>query len=247
MTEELEEVFSKAPQSLSQYIANSTVLKAYQKLEGKDIEGELAKQRDLKDEPCPICFEDFKDVKDVSFCKQCGHNIHKGCWSVWVKSKKNEIPTCVYCRSPNMGDQKVQVKLGKEGYVNLAKVQGISDKRPEYEPSEWDYRYRGRNYDYYDHSEEEDRVSSQDESEEEEDEEETITLDISPTPKKTVNPKKRVKKEPKKTSTKKEPKVEENSVKEEIKTDTPVNEEENSSRMKTRSQRSVRKPDKLNL
>lgn len=38
----------------------------------------------------------------VTFCKECGNNVHVECFKRWTASKKSsgEPVTCVYCRHP---------------------------------------------------------------------------------------------------------------------------------------------------
>ena len=38
----------------------------------------------------------------VTFCQECGNNVHVECFKRWTASKKStgEPVTCVYCRSP---------------------------------------------------------------------------------------------------------------------------------------------------
>jgi hypothetical protein len=62
----------------------------------------------------------------------------KDCWNQWVKTNKSNKmeANCIFCRTPMM--KKEIPKIGKEGFVNLAKFQpGMSDERPYYEYRPW--------------------------------------------------------------------------------------------------------------
>jgi hypothetical protein len=49
------------------------------------------------DEPCPICYEDFKDDPGAvtKMCKTCKNHAHEKCLTVWLRQKQ----TCPLCRS----------------------------------------------------------------------------------------------------------------------------------------------------
>ncbi|RCH77563.1 hypothetical protein CU098_002224, partial [Rhizopus stolonifer] len=59
-----------------------------------------AERRPLDTSDCPVCFEEFEqeNINDIDYCKICGNNIHKGCFTMWASSKGSNV-TCVYCRS----------------------------------------------------------------------------------------------------------------------------------------------------
>ncbi|KAK4342897.1 hypothetical protein RND71_038713 [Anisodus tanguticus] len=48
--------------------------------------------KDLMDETCPVCYEEFKDENEV-ITTYCSHAFHTRCLLPWL-SKKNTCPTC---------------------------------------------------------------------------------------------------------------------------------------------------------
>lgn len=53
------------------------------------------------------CQADGKAPEDkVTFCQECGNNVHVECFKRWTASKKDsgEPVTCVYCRCPWVSD-----------------------------------------------------------------------------------------------------------------------------------------------
>lgn len=92
----------------------------------------FAYRRPLDTSDCPICFESFneEEISTITFCRTCGNNVHMVCFDNW-KSYHPGSPTCVYCRSPWHLRPQPQHKPDRnsEGYVNLAKAFGLSNKR----------------------------------------------------------------------------------------------------------------------
>jgi len=44
---------------------------------------------------CPICYDNFGNVKENVCCPECKNYMHKKCMDVWLEKNKS----CVYCRS----------------------------------------------------------------------------------------------------------------------------------------------------
>eukprot|EP01080_Neovahlkampfia_damariscottae_P012746 gene12746-6938_t len=142
LSSELVEIFKNAPPSLKQTSPDQHVISAYQTSQNEGFQDSVnyhPRRPIEKDVPCPICFEEMIEKKErISFCEVCGYNIHQDCWNQWVKTnkKKNIEASCIFCRVPMM--KKEKGKIGKEGYVNLAKFQpGMSEERPYYERRFW--------------------------------------------------------------------------------------------------------------
>ncbi|AYV78107.1 MAG: RING domain protein [Edafosvirus sp.] len=75
---------------------------------------EKVERKELNDDVCPICMEDFTGEVGTSYCKySCGKNIHTECLKIWSKNKEK---TCIFCRQ--LWDGK-KVSDGK-GYINLS-------------------------------------------------------------------------------------------------------------------------------
>lgn len=52
-------------------------------------------RRDIEGD-CPICQEEVESViADVTYCKECGQNLHTACMSKWLRNSK----TCPMCRA----------------------------------------------------------------------------------------------------------------------------------------------------
>lgn len=86
---------------------------------------------------CPICYSELeaKSPEAVVWCRAaCGQNMHEQCFSMWARTKSNDV-TCPMCRSLWQGDEdavkRVRREAGdsEEGYVNVADQLGISRVR----------------------------------------------------------------------------------------------------------------------
>jgi len=155
LTSEVREIFDAAPPTLIGVLANATVRKAYAQKTGKEFDDECeekGKQRPLEGD-CPVCMEDFTEEgtrpEQITFCKECGNNIHKVCLREWKNGcRRNGNPvTCVYCRADWVDDTApASGACGRstEGYMNLAAEQGMSRERDSSTYSSWhDYHHGG--------------------------------------------------------------------------------------------------------
>ena len=127
LTEELKEIFAKAPPLPGEKAEQGEVEEGGR----KDVEGE-----------CPICCVDFEDTEGegVVWCKNgCGNNLHSRCFEQWKIQKRatGGGVTCPFCRCPwdDNGPQDtngaVEKDKGviKDGYVNVAAQLGMSGLR----------------------------------------------------------------------------------------------------------------------
>ncbi|OAP62521.1 hypothetical protein AYL99_04726 [Fonsecaea erecta] len=119
LTSELEEIFAHAPPI-------PTDLSETPKGIRKATDGE-----------CPICYMELdEEHNELVWCKvQCGHNIHKSCFSEWARSQAGKGLRCVYCRTPwemDVLDIEAIKRTGnhsEDGYVNVATHFGMSRER----------------------------------------------------------------------------------------------------------------------
>ncbi|KAG0734979.1 hypothetical protein G6F57_014674 [Rhizopus arrhizus] len=101
-----------------------------------------AQRRPLDTSDCPVCFEEFEEEKinEIDYCKTCGNNIHKECFTMWASSKGSDV-TCVYCRSkwifPDLSEGPKK-RTGKDldsehrlegNFANFAQELGLEVKR----------------------------------------------------------------------------------------------------------------------
>ncbi|GAN09618.1 RING finger domain protein, partial [Mucor ambiguus] len=102
---------------------------------------QVAERRPLDTSDCPICFEEFEQVKInlIDYCKVCGNNIHQECFNMWKASKGRDV-TCVYCRAqwvfPSTSDGATKKSVYQldsahryEGTANFAQELGMERKR----------------------------------------------------------------------------------------------------------------------
>ncbi|KAG2178081.1 hypothetical protein INT43_003334 [Umbelopsis isabellina] len=133
--ETYQKLTANGPSYASEYVDVQAKMKCEKVLNGEmeDEEAEsTTKRRPLDTSDCPICFESFseEEISSIAYCRVCGNNVHNECFDNW-KSYQPGAVTCVYCRAP-WYKQSHPINLapaGKEGYVNMAKVLGLSDKR----------------------------------------------------------------------------------------------------------------------
>ncbi|KAH6991049.1 hypothetical protein BKA56DRAFT_511923 [Ilyonectria sp. MPI-CAGE-AT-0026] len=94
---------------------------------------------------CPICYSELeaKSPEAVVWCRAaCGQNMHEQCFSMWARTKSNDV-TCPMCRSLWQGDEDAVKRVrreegdSEEGYVNVADQLGISRVRDESSYSRW--------------------------------------------------------------------------------------------------------------
>ncbi|KAK3363225.1 hypothetical protein B0T25DRAFT_32983 [Lasiosphaeria hispida] len=131
LSDELREIFARAPP-----------------IQDKDAEigGGHGKRKEV-DGDCPICFEEMKagGGEALVWCRAaCGQNVHKACFEMWAKTKRQgqATVTCPYCRSLWEEDNDMVKKIEKgntnvEGYVNVADRLGISTRRDYSTYSTW--------------------------------------------------------------------------------------------------------------
>ena len=128
LSTELQDIFANAPPPI-------------------DEDGEVgdgSRNRKPVEGDCPICFCDMESEgrEAIVWCRAaCGQNIHKKCFEMWAKTKRQQgraaQVTCPYCRSVWEGDKDLVKKIEKtgarngEGYVNVADQVGVSQVRGE--------------------------------------------------------------------------------------------------------------------
>jgi hypothetical protein len=105
---DLKIMFDNIPNISENLIVNDQLRGLYKKILKEEVlteeERESAKEFNLisgkklvENEMCPVCLEDLNDGTELDYCKfSCGKSIHKICFSMWCKRKKE---TCVYCRA----------------------------------------------------------------------------------------------------------------------------------------------------
>lgn len=123
----------------AEVLADQSVITHYRRLTGKNTAstssaaegpgGLASKQRPIEGE-CAICYDtlkaDSQSAEDkVTFCQECGNNVHVECFKRWTASKKSsgEPVTCVYCRCPWQPESGTRGAGGSnDEYVNLGDV-----------------------------------------------------------------------------------------------------------------------------
>ncbi|KAL3154181.1 hypothetical protein ABBQ32_013698 [Trebouxia sp. C0010 RCD-2024] len=133
----------------AEVLADQSVLSHYRRLRGKDTAstsasadgpaGLASKQRPVEGE-CAICYDSLKaDAQSpedkITFCQECGNNVHVECFKRWTASKKStgQSVTCVYCRCPWVSDTGIKAAGdGNEEYVNL---RGVSQQHQQADTS----------------------------------------------------------------------------------------------------------------
>jgi len=155
LTSELDQIFAAAPDlnMLRGVQADAKTRKAVKKATGTDDgedEDDSGKQKPLEGNDCPICLEDYTsaDKCKVVWCKaQCGNNIHKSCFDMYMKApnQRSQV-TCPFCRAPwDFGNKSSSGgnATSREGYMNFASTSGQSTYR---DTSSYNRR---RRYGYY--------------------------------------------------------------------------------------------------
>ena len=123
--EELRDMFQNVPEITNNLIIDNNLKEKYLQdvnndEEHKDENG-IIKQRDYKDENCPICLVPLENGKEIVYCRySCGKSIHKKCFSMWEK-KSGGI--CVFCRG-NWYHKNFSQDDNKKRYVNLLNRNG---------------------------------------------------------------------------------------------------------------------------
>ncbi|KAL3139925.1 hypothetical protein ABBQ38_004215 [Trebouxia sp. C0009 RCD-2024] len=130
-------------------LADQSVISHYRRLTGKDTAstsssaagpaGLASKQRPIEGE-CAICYDSLKadapGLEDkITFCQECGNNVHVECFKRWTASKKStgQSVTCVYCRCPWVAETGAKAAGdGNEEYVNL---RGVSQQHQQADTS----------------------------------------------------------------------------------------------------------------
>ncbi|KAJ2965051.1 hypothetical protein NQZ79_g126 [Umbelopsis isabellina] len=126
---------ANGPSYASEFVDVQAKMKCEKVLKGEMEEEEAesnTKRRPLDTSDCPICFESFseEEISSIAYCRVCGNNVHNECFDNW-KSYQPGVVTCVYCRAPwyKQSQPSKSGPVGEEGYVNMAKVLGLSNKR----------------------------------------------------------------------------------------------------------------------
>ncbi|KAI7880320.1 hypothetical protein K492DRAFT_177999 [Lichtheimia hyalospora FSU 10163] len=121
-------------------------------------EQDRSNRKPLDGADCPICYEALTDAQSntIDYCKTCGNNVHKGCFTQWSNqlSRQGLTISCVFCRT-TWEDPNARTRTKTcEGYANFADEAGISSVRDTstyYSSSNWRARNnRRRYYRYYD-------------------------------------------------------------------------------------------------
>ncbi|CAM0141544.1 unnamed protein product [Umbelopsis sp. WA50703] len=133
--ESFQHIIANGPSYAAEFVDLQAKMKCEKVLKGELEEEEAesnTKRRPLNTSDCPICFESFseEEISSTTYCRVCGNNVHNECFDNW-KSYQPGVVTCVYCRAPwyRQAQPKHSFPVGAEGYVNMAKVLGLSDKR----------------------------------------------------------------------------------------------------------------------
>ncbi|DBB06531.1 TPA: hypothetical protein ACH3X1_012076 [Trebouxia sp. C0004] len=122
----------------TEVLADQSVISHYRRLTGKDAASSSAgaagphdpasKQRPIEGE-CAICYDSLKaggkaPEDKVTFCQECGNNVHVECFKRWTASKKGsgDPVTCVYCRCPWVVEAGGGGASLNKDYVNLRDV-----------------------------------------------------------------------------------------------------------------------------
>ncbi|ORY09369.1 hypothetical protein BCR34DRAFT_615853 [Clohesyomyces aquaticus] len=97
------------------------------------------KRKPIDGSDCFICYSSFEEGEATDYCKAaCGNNVHKACIDQWIQALRTQYktPTCPYCRTewmeklPAPGSSVLaRAQKGPEGYKNIARDLGISNKR----------------------------------------------------------------------------------------------------------------------
>ncbi|KAM0715668.1 hypothetical protein Q7P37_009166 [Cladosporium fusiforme] len=70
------------------------------------------------EEDCPICCMEFQADEAIVWCRAaCGNNVHKECFGLWAKAKRDNV-TCPFCRSKWLDDNK-PAKIGEQSATML--------------------------------------------------------------------------------------------------------------------------------
>ncbi|CDH61417.1 ring finger domain-containing protein [Lichtheimia corymbifera JMRC:FSU:9682] len=153
--EELHDMFANCSPAPGVMVDERVKAAIERKLDGVPEE-DRSNRKPLDDADCPICYEALSDSQPntIIYCKTCGNNVHKGCFTQWSNqlSRQGLEISCVFCRTrwedPNGTRRKAKTS---EGYANFADEAGISTVRDTstYRSSAfWEGGYRRRRRQY---------------------------------------------------------------------------------------------------
>jgi len=133
MTNELVDIFAKAPANPLSVMASHSVQQKYQEVANGNG---AAATRKTAEGDCPICYEEMSKTEALVWCEQgCGNNVHAACFQQWslTKAKNGEEISCVYCRAPWKSKNTTKPLSNSDGYINLANLQpGMPTERDWY-------------------------------------------------------------------------------------------------------------------
>jgi hypothetical protein len=92
---ELQSMFDQIPELTRTLCVTSDYHNRY--LQAKDQVDQFGQvpQRDIQGDACPICLDDFDELKDLDYCKySCGKSVHKHCLRMWLRNSQK----CMFCR-----------------------------------------------------------------------------------------------------------------------------------------------------
>jgi len=86
LTNELESVFTKAPEAPNS-VTNPRVREAFLRATGQIVESSTAATSNKKripgeEDDCPICYDTMYQITEaaLTFCEECGNALHKECY-----------------------------------------------------------------------------------------------------------------------------------------------------------------------
>ena len=95
LNSELQSMFDQIPEVTRTLCVSSDYHNRY--LQAKDQVDQFGQvpQRQIEGDACPICLDDFEEMKDLDYCKySCGKSVHKHCLSMWLRNSQK----CMFCR-----------------------------------------------------------------------------------------------------------------------------------------------------
>jgi hypothetical protein len=135
---ELHQIFESSQNISPQITASDTVISAYKQTIGIVDERESLKSghsenHEYEEEDCPICFEPIliKGREIIEKCRTCRKSVHRECLLKWLL----RTPSCCYCRADwtvsemLSGGSFSPTATSFEGFVNLGRLQGLSESR----------------------------------------------------------------------------------------------------------------------
>ncbi|CDS06872.1 hypothetical protein LRAMOSA09397 [Lichtheimia ramosa] len=147
--EELHEMFSNCSPAPGVMVDERVKAAIERKIDGVPEE-DRSNRKPLDGAECPICYEDLNESQSnvTVYCKTCGNNVHKECFTQWSKqlSRQGMTVTCVFCRTTWEKPNTRNKPKAREGYANFADEAGICSERDTstYRSSYWGGGYYNR-------------------------------------------------------------------------------------------------------